>query len=64
MRNAHCRIWSMGRKLKKVKNETQTLYGLEYGKKHSKSWKMKNAHCSTWSMVRKLKNVENETRTP
>ena len=33
MRNTHCRTWIMGRKLKKVENETQTLYDLEYGEK-------------------------------
>ena len=34
MRNAHCRTWNMARNLKKLKNETQTLYNLEYGKKY------------------------------
>ena len=33
MRNAHCRTWKMATKLKKVKNETDTLYDLEYGEK-------------------------------
>jgi hypothetical protein len=55
MRNAHGRIWSMQRKLKNIKNETQTLSDLEYGKKHSRKWKMRNAHCRTWSKARKLK---------
>ena len=36
-----------------------TLYYLEYGKKHSKTWKMRNPHRRTWNMARKLKNVEN-----
>ena len=40
-----------------------TLYYLEYGKKHSKTWKMRNPHRRTWNMARKLKNVENETQT-
>ena len=35
----------MLRKLKKVENETQTMFDLEYGEKHSKIWKMRNAHC-------------------
>ena len=48
----------MARKLKKVENETQTLFDLEYGKKHSKMWKMTNTHCRTWIMARKLKNVK------
>jgi hypothetical protein len=30
--------------LKKLKNETQTLFDLEYGEKHSKTWKMRNKH--------------------
>jgi hypothetical protein len=46
-----------------VENETQTLFDLEYGKKHSKTWKMRNAHSGTWIMARKLKNVENGTQT-
>ena len=53
----------MARKLKKVENETQTLFDLEYGKKHSKMWKMRNTQCRTWIMVRKLKNVQKETYT-
>jgi hypothetical protein len=31
----------MARELKNVENETQTLFDLEYGKKHSKACKMK-----------------------
>ena len=53
----------MGRKLKNVENEIQTLYDLEYGAKHSKILKMRNAHCRTWSMARKLKIMENEKHT-
>ena len=34
MRNIHCRTWILARKLKKVENETLTLYDLEYGEKH------------------------------
>ena len=60
MRQKHCLTCNMGRKLKNVENETQTLFGLEYGEKHSKTWKMRNAHCRTWSMARKLKIMENE----
>ena len=45
----------MDRKLKKVENETQTLFDLEYGKKYSKTWKMRIAHDKTWSMVRIMK---------
>ena len=33
MRKAHFRNWNMARKLKNVKNEKQTLFYLEYGKK-------------------------------
>jgi hypothetical protein len=29
----------MTRKLKNMENETQTLFDLEYGGKHSKTWK-------------------------
>jgi len=55
---------NMARKLKNVENETQTLYWLEYGKKHWKTWKMRNipcktcvrnAQCRTWNMARKQK---------
>ena len=53
----------MARKLKKVQNETQTLFGLEYGKKHRITWKIRIAHCRIWNMARKLKNLENETQT-
>jgi hypothetical protein len=34
------------------KIETQTLFHLEYGEKHSKTWKMRNTHWRTWSMSR------------
>ena len=30
MRNAHCSIWNMARKLKNVENETQTLFKLNW----------------------------------
>ena len=53
----------MERNLKNVENETQTLFDLEYGKKHRKTWKMRIAQCSIWNMARKLKNLENETQT-
>ena len=42
IRNAHCRTWNMVRKLKNVENETQIMYDLAYGKKHSKTWNMRN----------------------
>jgi hypothetical protein len=44
----------MARKLKNVKNETQTLFDLEYGEEHSKTWKTRNPDCRTWSMAIKL----------
>ena len=50
----------MVRKLKNFENETHTPFNLEYGGKHSKTWKMRNAHCRTWNMARKLKIMENE----
>ena len=34
----------MATKLKKVKNETDTLYDLEYGEKQCKARKMRNTH--------------------
>jgi len=40
-----------GKKTKNVKNEAQTLFDLEYGEKHSKTWKMRNAHSRTWTMA-------------
>ena len=33
MRNVHCRIWDMARKLTKEEHMTHTLQELEYGKK-------------------------------
>jgi hypothetical protein len=36
MRNAQCRIWNIGRKIKNVDDETQTLYDLEYSEKPEK----------------------------
>jgi hypothetical protein len=39
--------WNMVKKLKNVENETQILLELEYGEKHSKTWKMRNAQCRT-----------------
>ena len=36
MRNTNCRTWIMARKMKNIENETQTLYNLEHGEKHSK----------------------------
>ena len=36
---------------------------LEYGEKHSKTWKRRNAHYRTWNMARNNKNVENEMHT-
>ena len=53
----------MARKPKKVENETQTLFDLEYGMKHSKMWKMRSTQCRTWIMARKLTNVANEAQT-
>ena len=63
MRNAQFRTLILAKTLKNVENETQTLFDLEYGEKHSKTWKMRNAHCRTWSMARKLKIMENEKHT-
>ena len=50
----------MARKLKIFENETHTLFHLEYGLQHSKTWKMRNSHCRTWNMARKLQTMENE----
>jgi hypothetical protein len=41
----------MARKLINFEDEKQTLYDLEYGKKHSKTWKIINVHCRIWSMA-------------
>ena len=37
--------------VKNVQNEKCTLYDLEYGIKHWKTWKMRNTHCQIWIMV-------------
>ena len=58
-----CRKFNMARKLTNEENETQTLYDLDYGEKHSKTCKMTNAHCRTWSMAKKLKIIENAKHT-
>ena len=34
MRNAHCRTWSMARKLKITENKKHKLEDVKYGKKH------------------------------
>ena len=54
----HTVTWNIARKLKNVENETQTLFNLEYGEKHSKMWKMRNAHCRTWKMARNSEKRE------
>jgi hypothetical protein len=48
---------------KNVENKTQTLFDMENGEKHWKTWKMRNAHCWTWIMARKVKIMENEKHT-
>jgi len=53
----------LARKLNNEKNETQTLFDMEYREKHWKRWKMRNAHYRTWNMARKLKIMENEKHT-
>ena len=63
MRNTCFRTWIMPRKLKKWKNEKQTLFDLEYGKKNRKTWKMRIYQCSTWNMAKNLKNTKNEKCT-
>ena len=50
-------------KFDKGKNETQTLFDMEYGEKNWKKLKMRNAHSRTWNMSRKLKIMENEKHT-
>ena len=45
VKNGKC-TWSMARKLKNVENETQTLFDLEYGEKHSK--KGENEKCTLY----------------
>jgi hypothetical protein len=51
MRNTNCRTRTLVAKLKKVENETQTLYILEYCEKHWKTRKMRYTHCRTWNMA-------------
>ena len=63
IRHTISRPWNMARNLKNVENETQTVFDLEFGKEHSKTWKRRNAHCSTWSMVRIVKITEKEIHT-
>ena len=60
MRNAHCRIWNMARKLKITENEKYTLQVVKYGEENYKGGKFRNVHCRTWNMARKLKIMENE----
>jgi hypothetical protein len=49
--------------MKNVKKETQTLFDLEYGDKHSKKRQKRKTHCRTWNMARKLRLEENEKLT-
>jgi hypothetical protein len=46
-----------------VDNETQTQFDMNYGKTHSKTWKMKNEHCRTWNMAITRKKKKNEKLT-
>ena len=48
----------MARKLKIFENETHTLFHLEYGLKHSKTWKMRNSHSRTWNMAKSSEKRE------
>ena len=52
-----------GKKTENQGNEKHTLQHLQYGEKHSNTWKMRNAQGRKWSMGRKMENVENETQT-
>ena len=45
----------MARNLKKVENETQTLFDMEYGEEYSKTWKMRHKHGLTQNIVRNTK---------
>ena len=63
MRNAHCRTWSLARKLKIMENEKHTLQDLEYGENQLKNVKNVKYTSRTWVVATKLKNVENETQT-
>ena len=49
--------------IKNVENETQTVFDLEYGEIHSKSWKMTNMHCRRCNMARNSEQGENEKCT-
>jgi hypothetical protein len=50
------------KKTEKRGKVTPKLFDLEYGGKHSKTWKIRNAHYQTWNMARKLKIIKNEKR--
>ena len=54
-REKHTVVLGIWRENWNVENEKQTLFDLEYGRKHWKNWKMRNAHCRTWNMARILK---------
>ena len=47
MRNTHCMSWNMGRILKKLENETQSLQDLEYGERPEKREKRQNTDAHT-----------------
>ena len=40
MRNTHCRILKMARKMTNEENEKSTWQDLKYGERHCKMWKM------------------------
>ena len=40
MKHKHSSTWNVARKLKNEKDETQTLYDMEYGEKNEKSGKL------------------------
>ena len=63
MRNTISMTRIVARKLKKLENETETLYDLEYGEKHWKTCKMIHTLCRNWNMARKLTHEETEKLT-
>jgi hypothetical protein len=44
--------------MKNVEDDTQKLFDLEYGKKHTKTWKMRNTRCRIWNRARNFEKIK------
>ena len=62
MRNAHCKTWSMVRKMKIVENEKHTLQARMW-QETVRNVETRNTQYRTCIIARKRKKLQNETQT-